>query len=479
MTSQVVDLPPFRFLEQRAGSGTPVVLIHGMGGSSDWWRRNFAAIAGEHLVSAVDLVHKSRIPSKFSEIATLLARWIEGSFIGPVHLVGNSMGGHIAIHVAAQRPDLVRSLTLVNSTGIPFELAPSAHVANLLVPRGALSFGRILARDAFRSGPTSIAVAFARLLRDDARAFMTALRIPVLVIWGERDPLVPLKYGQQIADTIPNARLVRIPHAGHIPMWENAEAFNRALLDFLRETDQQPTTSSQQLPFVWSIAGWNDGIAHRQSRRAADIVLIHGLGMSSRYFKRFARALHARGWSPIAPDLPGFGFSVDGVAAGPQEHTQILARWADAIGIRNAVWVGHSISCNTVAHVMRTRPDLCRATVMIGPLWTARRHATLRLVFSLALDALREPLPLYRDVLAAYWRCGLARWFATLRRYGSDIRSAPPDALMIAGVRDPLPDRTCVRATEVPGAHACHFSHPDETADALTPLRPAPLPDSA
>src|SRR5215210_7504926 len=124
---QEVELPPYRFFERRAGSGTPVVLIHGLGGSSDWWLRNFDAIAREHLVSAVDLVgfgrtrfflKKSSLPPSFLETAAMLARWIESSFTEPVHLVGNSMGGHIAIHVAALRPDLVRSLTLINSTGI-------------------------------------------------------------------------------------------------------------------------------------------------------------------------------------------------------------------------------------------------------------------------------------------------------------------------------------------------------------------------
>jgi pimeloyl-ACP methyl ester carboxylesterase len=467
LTPSIVDLPPFHFYERRAGAGTPVVLIHGLGGSSDWWRRNVETIAQEHLVATVDLVQRARLPPGISETATVLARWIETSFIEPVHLVGNSMGGHLAIHVSAQRPDLVRSLTLVNSSGIPFEIAPGAHVANLIVPRGALSFGRILARDALRSSPASVALAFARLLRDDARELMRGLRMPVLVLWGERDPLVPLKYGQEIARTIPNARLVPIPDAGHVPMWENADAFNRALVEFLRDNDQQPPTSTQHPVFTWSITGWTNGVAHRQSSRSPNMVLVHGLGLSSAYFQRFARALHARGWFAIAPDLPGFGYSADAPASGPEGHARVLAQWAEAVGIRGAVWVGHSIACNAVAHVARTRPDLCRAAIMIGPLWTHSARPMLRLVPLLALDAMREPLALYGDVLAAYWRCGLARWFGTLRRYAPDFRADPPEAQMIAGLRDPLPDRTRVRVVEIQGAHACHYSHPGATVLAI------------
>jgi pimeloyl-ACP methyl ester carboxylesterase len=243
--SREVALPPYRFWETRAGSGTPVVLIHGLGGSSDWWRRNIAELAAEHTVAAVDLVgfgrnrlfiRRSALPLRLPDLAALLARWIESSFSEPVHLVGNSMGGHTAIHLASQRPDLVRSLTLVNSTGIPFELAIGPHIENLIIPRGALSFGTILARDALRSGPTSIALAFTRLLRDDARPLIREIRVPTLLLWGETDPLVPLTYGKQLAEMIPGAKLVTVPNAGHIPFWENAEVFNRELLSFLRES---------------------------------------------------------------------------------------------------------------------------------------------------------------------------------------------------------------------------------------------------
>ena len=123
MIERTVELPPYRFWERRDGEGTPVVLIHGMGGSADWWRRNFELLARQHVVSAVDLVgfgrnrlfwRRSSLPLSFTEIAALLVRWIASSFDAPVHLVGNSMGGHIAMHVAASRPDLVRSLTLVD-----------------------------------------------------------------------------------------------------------------------------------------------------------------------------------------------------------------------------------------------------------------------------------------------------------------------------------------------------------------------------
>ncbi|PYQ35044.1 MAG: hypothetical protein DMF57_04295 [Acidobacteria bacterium] len=470
-----VTVPPYSFHVRESGGGTPLILLHGLGGSADWWRHNIEALEREHRVYALDLVgfgrnrfflRRSSLPLAFDELAALLARWIESEFHEPVHVVGNSMGGHVAIHLAARRPDLVRSLVLVNSTGIPFEIAPGAHLANLIVPRGAMSFARILARDIFRAGPTAMTVAFTRLLRDDARPTMRRLTMPVLLLWGERDPLVPLTYARQMLEAIPNARLVVIPYAGHVPMWENPRAFNDALLAFFRTVESSGTRLSSP-SFSWTISGWTNGIAHREAGRDRDIVLIHGLGMSSSYFVHFARALFERGWSPIAPDLPGFGESRNGPSVGAAEHARILASWAGAIGIRNAIWVGHSLGCNAVAHLQRIRPDLARDIVCIGPLWV--RSTPFRLFPRLLIDAFREPLAIFPHVARAYWRAGLGRWFVTFRRYGSDLRSEPPSvARMIVGRDDPLPDRRLITSLLfVRGAHACHFSYPQETAESI------------
>lgn len=440
------------------------------------------ALAGEHLVAAVDLigfgrnrlfVRRSALPMAFSDVAALLARWIESSFSEPVHVVGSSMGGHTAIHLAVRRPDLVRSLTLVNSTGIPFELTVGPHVENLIVPRGALSFGSIVARDAFRSGPTSIALAFARLLRDDARPLIEKIRVPALLLWGENDPLVPLTYGRQMAAMLPDARLVVIPHAGHVPFWEKPEAFNRELLAFLRDVDQRPASHvARPEIFEWPLAGVTNQIAYRQAGPRSDVVLVHGLGMSSSYFVHLAQALFDRGWNAIAPDLPGFGRSPDAPSLNSAGHARRLIEWADALNIRDAAWVGHSLGCNVVDSVRQLRPDLVRDAIHIGPLWTQSRHPIIRLLGSLPLDAVREPLALYRFVIPAYWRAGLGRLWLTFHRSLPDIRTAPPHAPMIAGERDPIPDSATVRdIVRTAGAHACVFSDPAEVAELIASAR--------
>lgn len=423
------------------------MLIHGLGGSADWWRHNVEALAARHLVLAIDLA----IPLAFEDVAAELARWIESEVGEPVHLVGNSMGGHVAIHVAARRPDLVRSLTLVDSTGVPFAIDPGMHLRNLLIPRGFMSFLRILTRDFLRIGPRAIVGGLLRLFRDDARPLLRTLPMPVLLLWGGHDPLVPAEYAKKMLAEVPQARLEVLERAGHVPMWEDPPAFNRALLEFI---------DGDARDFSWRLSGYSDGIAHREAGRRRDAVLVHGLGLSSAYFVRFAAALHALGIEAIAPDLPGFGESANAASLSPREQAAALAAWADRLGIREAMWIGHSMGCNTVAHVGAMRPDLVRDAVYIGPVWS---QSTLRLLFALLLDAFREPLALLPFVLRAYWRCGAARWLGSFRHAMRDVAQGPPrSGLMMAGECDPLP--ALRNLIHVPGAHACHFSFASVTA---------------
>jgi len=84
----LVDIPPYAFWVHESGSGPPVILIHGLGGSADWWRHNVDTLAREFRVIALDLIgfgrnrlflRRSKLPLKFDEVAALLIRWIESS----------------------------------------------------------------------------------------------------------------------------------------------------------------------------------------------------------------------------------------------------------------------------------------------------------------------------------------------------------------------------------------------------------------
>lgn len=475
------SLPPYEFYEsQRGNTGTPVALIHGLGGSHTWWDRNIDALATRHRVAAIDLVGFGRnqhffappsVMPPFGEMSALIARWLE-TFGEPVHLVAHSMGGLIAIRVAAERPELLRSLTLVSAAGIPFALDPRAHLRAMPRPiRGTVDIIKFASADFLRAGVPSLAVAGARILTADVREFLGAIDIPVLLVWGDQDPVVPLRYGEEMHAAIRGSRMTVLHGAAHVPMWECAEEFNETLLRWLDEVDARPMHRSVGHAFGWGVAGYVDGIAYRDARRTRTHVLVHGLGMSSAYFEPLARALHARGCGPVAPDLPGFGESANARAMSPAEQAQVLASWADALAIRDATWIGHSTGCHAVAHLAAARPDVVRDAVYIGALWRRTRFRTLSIAAALALDAFREPARLWPAIVRAYWRCGLARWVATFFRGLHDTRcdAKPERGTFITGDRDPLVDRSCItNVHEVPGAHACFARDPEATASYIS-----------
>ena len=487
-----IDLPPYRLWESRTGSGAPVALIHGLSGSTKWWSKNIDVLAATRQVAALDLVGFGRSQSfallpkvipRFTEATALLARWLE-SFGEPVHVIGHSMGGILAIRLAAERPDLVRSLVLVSAAGMPFAVRPGPHLRP--IPRTPLTaaslVGQVIVRDVWRAGPTSIAVATGRILRNDARKWMRQITAPTLLVWGEHDAFVPLAYGRAMAGEIPGAKLEVIEGSAHVPMWETPDAFNRIVTKFLDEVESGERTSSKtsaaDAVFSWGLAGVSEGMAWRQAGRRRDVVLVHGLGMASSYFARFARALYARGWNPIAPDLPGFGESTDAPASGPREHAEALAAWADRLSVRNASWIGHSTGCHAVAQLAAMRPDIVKNVISIAPLWTSRGYFRVRLLWMFVTDVFRENWKLIPVVTRAYWRAGVARWLLTYRAHFHDIVHGPsklPHHEVIVGDADPIPDRPHLAShglpvTIVAGAHACHFAYPDEVADAVSGL---------
>jgi len=224
---------------QVVGSGKPVVLVHGLSGSSRWWARNVGALAQRFRVHIVDLIGfgSSRDGHNFvlSEAADYLARWVDRLEIERASLIGHSMGGFISADLAANHPERVERLVLVNAVALPFGRNHAQHLVGLLqgLRRLPVGFLPILFTDAARAGPITILKAARELLTTDIRGQLARIHAPTLVLWGANDAIVPLELGQRLADALPNAGLVVIEDAGHNPMWDRAEAFNRVVLDFL------------------------------------------------------------------------------------------------------------------------------------------------------------------------------------------------------------------------------------------------------
>jgi pimeloyl-ACP methyl ester carboxylesterase len=238
------DVGDYRIHWVEAGEGPrPLVLLHGLSGSSRWWQRNAGAVAGHTRVVIPDVIGfgRSRCPGPLPDVpalAEVLAQWMASLGEDGVSLVGHSMGGHLSIHLAARHPELVRRLVLVDAAGIPRPLTPR-HVARfayeMTPPRrwGDPRFLPVIVGDALAAGPFTILRALRHILRDDVRPLLSSIEAPTLIIWGENDSIVPLEHGRALRRSIPNARLLVLKGAYHNSMVDRPHDFNAALLAFL------------------------------------------------------------------------------------------------------------------------------------------------------------------------------------------------------------------------------------------------------
>ncbi|WP_278912724.1 alpha/beta fold hydrolase [Deinococcus wulumuqiensis] len=223
-------------------SGDPVVLIHGLSGSWRWWRGQVPLLSARHRVYVIDLTgyghHLAWRQRSLGvrEDAALIARWLDAERLEHVTLIGHSMGGHIALHVAALAPGRVDRLVLACASGL---LREHPVRAALHLPRAALtgrpSFLPVILADSARAGLPNLWRSVSRLLRDSVLDLLPEIRARTLVVWGARDALIPAALGRQLAASIPGAQYVELPRAGHVVMVDDPAGFNRAVLDFLAQ----------------------------------------------------------------------------------------------------------------------------------------------------------------------------------------------------------------------------------------------------
>ncbi len=227
-----------RLIYERWGSGRAVVLVHGLAGSARWWRRNVPALAARYRVYAVELMgfgaNRARPPLPLRGAADLLAAWVATLPGARAHVIGHSMGGQVATHLAAAHPAQVDRLVLVAASGL--ERASVWHMA-LRLPgvsrRIAPGFHPTLLADATRAGPRTLVRAAQALLDDDVTPLLAQIAAPTLIIAGEHDTLIPPALSEQTHVLLPGSRYVLLRGAGHVVMWDQAAAFNRAVLRFL------------------------------------------------------------------------------------------------------------------------------------------------------------------------------------------------------------------------------------------------------
>src|SRR5665213_686153 len=264
---------------RQAGSGPVVVLVHGITSSSATWERVIPDLARRFTVIAPDLAghgesDKPKGDYSLGAHASTVRDLLRALGHERATFVGHSLGGGIALQLSYQFPERCERLVLVDSGGLGREVSLLLRAATLpgselvlpflaatrLLDAGALA-GNLLGRLGLRV-PTDLEeiarghstlsdsearAAFVHTLRsvvepggqrvDASNRLYRAQHIPVLLIWGARDSIIPVSHGRAAHEQVPGSRLEVFAHSGHFPQLDEPERFLDVLVDFIDSTD--------------------------------------------------------------------------------------------------------------------------------------------------------------------------------------------------------------------------------------------------
>lgn len=273
MPLRTVTVNGYRVAYLEAGSGPPVILVHGFWGAFWQWEYQQDPLAVSHRVITLDMLgsgmsDKPDLEYTPEEILEFFRCFMDAVGVERASIVGNSMGAGVAIGMALKHPERVDRLVLI--AGLPDRV--DEKVTSPLIKRAietrapvwAASFGNWLLgrsltrtvlsemvhdpqlltpaviersyRNRQRPGLVGPLLAVARSLPLWETGFARQLgqiRQPTLILWGAEDQVFPPQVGKQMHETIPGSSFELIPAAGHIPQWERPAMVNPILLEFL------------------------------------------------------------------------------------------------------------------------------------------------------------------------------------------------------------------------------------------------------
>ena len=251
VATEVIKEQGFEYIETGGDSKHPLLLLHGLMGTLS----NFGGIIdhfGERVNVVVPILPIYTLPMRklsLDGLVDYIVDFIEYKGYDKVHVLGNSLGGHLCQILSLRRPDLVKSMILTGSSGL-FENA----MGNTFPKRGDYSYikektemvfydpqnaTQELVDDLYETvndlGKCIRIVKTAKsAVRHNLEDKIATIDIPTLLVWGKQDTVTPAWVGEKFHELLPNSTLVMVDECGHAPMMERPAQFNAALEDFFK-----------------------------------------------------------------------------------------------------------------------------------------------------------------------------------------------------------------------------------------------------
>ncbi len=253
MQYEIQEEGKFKYIESK-GSDKHLLLLHGLFGALSNFEGIISAFKEEYNV-VVPMLPIFDLPPKEVSLEKLvehIAEFVEMKGYKEVNVVGNSLGGHVALLFAITQPEKVKSITLTGSSGL-FENS----IGSTFPPRGNYEFVKTKTEDTFydpkvatkelvdevydivnTTEKTFAVIYTARsAIKTNLENKLNHIKAPTLLIWGKQDTITPPFVGEKFDELLSDSRLIFIDKCGHAPMMEHPEKFNEYLKDFLKEVN--------------------------------------------------------------------------------------------------------------------------------------------------------------------------------------------------------------------------------------------------
>jgi 2-hydroxy-6-oxonona-2,4-dienedioate hydrolase len=240
----------FKYVEE--GVGEPLVLLHGLFGALSNFKDLIEHFKNTHrvIIPLLPLYDLSLLETSVSGLAKYIQKFLDNRQLGRVHLLGNSLGGHIGLVYALKHLDQVKSITLTGSSGLfengMGETYPKRGDYNYVKTKTELTFydpkvaTKELVDEVFSIVNNRLKalkiIALARsAIRHNLGDELKNIKAPVCLIWGQNDTITPPIVAEEFHKLLPNSELHWIDKCGHAPMMEVPREFNRILSAFLEK----------------------------------------------------------------------------------------------------------------------------------------------------------------------------------------------------------------------------------------------------